>query len=279
MSGTETLLPPELERAIFEYTAEFYPYAIPRLIRVAHRVLVWIEPIAYRRIEANSSRRFSSFLAASRSKPPEFFAQHVRTIFIRNSFDDPLEDACAALALCTSVTRIAGAGPLACQGLLPVIAPMRLERIALFLTHIFPSIPTVDFGLPCFQTLTHFDVFDYLQPASEEEALVYAAKLCTLPVLTHLSLNGTVPWSAVEMLLRDCRCLEILVLLWPYTDESGQERAAQVAFDDVRFVMTGYRIYEEAVWDPPNYWTQAEAFITDKRQGKIDSRCFWMAQD
>ncbi|KAJ7065605.1 hypothetical protein C8F01DRAFT_1249183 [Mycena amicta] len=277
MSGTETLLPPELERAIFEYTAEFYPYAIPNLIRVAHRVLVWIEPIAYRSIDVNSSRRFSAFLSASKSKPPEFFAQHVQTIFIHNSFDDPLEDACAALALCTSVTRIAGAGPLVSRRLLPVIAPMRLERIALFLTHIFPSIPTVDLGLPCFQTLTHFDVFDFLR--IEEHALVYAAKLCALPVLTHLSLNGMIHWPVVEILLRDCQCLEILVLLWPYIDGSGQERAAQVAFDDVRFVMTRYNIYEEAVWDPPNYWTQAQAFITDKRQGKIDSRCFWMARD
>ncbi|KAJ7065621.1 hypothetical protein C8F01DRAFT_1366573 [Mycena amicta] len=279
MSVNETRLPHDLEREIFEYTADLYPEAIPSLLCIAHRVLAWIEPIAYHTINVDFSRRFLLFLATTKSKPPEFFATHVRRIIVRrrNSFDGPFEDACAALALCTNITQIAGVGPLCSELLLPIIAPMRLKRIAVFLTHMFPSIHAVDLSLPCFQTLTHFDVFDYMR--ADRVALAYAAKLCALPVLTHLSLNGTVPWSAVEMLLQGCRCLQVLVVLWGGSEKKGRARAAQAPFDDVRFVVTRYDIYKEAIRDPPNYWTQARAFIADKRLGKIDTRCFWMARD
>ncbi|KAJ7065619.1 hypothetical protein C8F01DRAFT_1366572 [Mycena amicta] len=285
MSVTETRLPPDLEREIFEYTADLYPAAIPNLLCVAHRVLAWIEPILYRTVHI-SPEHISAFLTAtkSKSKPPEFFAKHVQRLFITSFRAPQMDDTFAGLALCTGVTRIAGLGTLVCRSLLPVIARMRLERIALFLTYVFPSndddeheANEVDLSLPCFQTLTHFDVFDFLD--MEAVALVYAAKLCALPVLTHLSLNGTVPWSAVEMLLQGCRCLQVLVVLWGESEKKGRARAAQTPFDDVRFVVMRYHIYEEAIRDPPNYWTQARAFIADKRLGKIDARCFWMARD
>ncbi|KAJ7065616.1 hypothetical protein C8F01DRAFT_1366569 [Mycena amicta] len=277
MSVPETRLPPDLEREIFEYTAELYPAAIPSLLCVAHRVLVWIEPIAYRTIQVNRSMRFSSFPAATKSKPPEFFAKHVQRIFIDSErTSEPVKDVCAALALCTNVTRIAGARASLCRLLLPVIIPMRLERIALFLTHIFPeSVSGIDLSLACFQTLTHFDVFDYLSP---DDAMSYASKICGLPVLTHLSLNNVVPWEAVEKLLQGCRCLEILVVQWSDV-EVGKERAAQAPFDDMRFLMTGYVRMDESVLAPPNLWSLAEAFIADKRRGKIDSRCFWMTRE
>ncbi|KAJ7065684.1 hypothetical protein C8F01DRAFT_1366628 [Mycena amicta] len=285
MSVPETRLPPDLEREIFEYTAELYPAAIPSLLCVAHRILVWIEPILYRTVHI-SPEHISAFLTATKSKPPEFFAKHVQRIFITSLRGPQMDDTFAGLALCTGVTRISGLGALVCSSLLPVIAQMRLQRIALFLTPIFrrdddsedSEADSVDLSLPCFQTLTHFDVFDYMR--AERVALVYAAKLCALPrpVLTHLSLNNMVPWSAVEMLLEGCGFLQVLVLLWSHSTVSGRERAAQVPFNDVRFVVTRYRTHEESILDPPNYWTQAQAFITDKRLGKIDARCFWMAR-
>ncbi|KAJ7065598.1 hypothetical protein C8F01DRAFT_1126201 [Mycena amicta] len=281
MSVTDTRLPLELEREIFVYTAKLFPDTIPSLLCIAHRVLAWIEPIAYRTIQVNQSKRFSSFLAITKSKSPEFFAKHVQRILIdiEGAASESIEDVCAALALCTNVTRIAGARPPLSRVLLPVIAPMRLERIALFLTHIFSDgISEVDLSLPCFQTLTHFDVFDHLS-LEEDDAMLYATKLCALPVLTHLSLNDMVPWEAVQKLLQGCRCLQMLVVQWSESAERGQERAAQTPFDDVRFIMTLYGQMEDAVLDAPNFWSQAEAFIADKRRGNIDSRRFWMVRD
>ncbi|KAJ7065609.1 hypothetical protein C8F01DRAFT_1366564 [Mycena amicta] len=281
MSVTETRLPLELEREIFQYTAELYPNAIPRLLCVAHRVLVWIEPIAYHTIKVNSSRRFLAFLAATKSKSPEFFARHARRILIDESFDGPLEDVCAAPALCTKVTRLAGAGDFLGHLLLPVIIPMRLERIALSLSDIFPTaggrdLSAVDLSLPCFQTLTHLDISESV--SDEHDAMVYATKLCALPVLTHLSLTDLVSWEAVQKLLQGCRCLEVFVVQWSESDGRGRQRAGQAPFDDMRFLVTKYQPYKEAIGNPPNYWTRAEGFIADKRKGKVHPRCFWMTR-
>ncbi|KAJ7065599.1 hypothetical protein C8F01DRAFT_1249177 [Mycena amicta] len=276
MSSETARLPPELEREIFEYTAELYPGVIPNLLCVAHRVLAWIEPIAYHTIEVNKSKRFSCFTAATKSKPREFFAKHVQRILIDiRGTTESVEDMRAALALCTNVTRIAGARASPSDWLLPVMLPMRLD-------------------LPCFRTLTHLDVFDYLSP---DDASVYATKICGLPVLTHLSLNNLLPWDVAERLLKGCRCLEVLFVTGLESEEVAKEHAFQTPFDDVRFLMTTYEVKErasaaqpealpldvrlrmpqyggmdESVLDPPNFWSQAEAFIAAKRQGKIDCK-------
>ncbi|KAJ7065604.1 hypothetical protein C8F01DRAFT_1080529 [Mycena amicta] len=106
----------------------------------------------------------------------------------------------------------------------------------------------------------------------------YASKLCTLPLLTHLALNDMVPWNAVEELLQDCRCLQVLVVQWSKSEESGRERAEEAPFNDVRFLMTTFDRMEDAALEPPNLWSQAAAFGADKRSGKIDSRCSWMTR-
>ncbi|KAF7309312.1 Zn(2)-C6 fungal-type domain-containing protein [Mycena indigotica] len=271
-------LPPELEREIFEAAAEMDPPSIPRLLVVAKRVQLWIEPLAYHTVTVDDSKRFLSFLDNANGgwKPPAFFAQHVRYLFIHITTDDgvPLQPALSALKLCTGITRIAGAGPLVCRDLLPVLAGLRLERIALFLTHVFPELEEVDLGLACFQTLTHYDVFDYLP--EHAQALMYVGKLALLPCLTHVSLNDDVPWPAVEELLQTCATLRVLVLQWADGVETGIKRAAETPIRDARFVMTMFDDMEEAAWDAPNLWTLAEEFIENKRQGRIDETCFWM---
>ncbi|KAJ7065595.1 hypothetical protein C8F01DRAFT_1366552 [Mycena amicta] len=278
MLGTEPLLPPELEHELFEYTADLYPDSIPSLLCVANRVLVWLEPTIYHTIRVNYSKRFLAFLAATKLKPTEFFATHVRTIIIYSSYANrsSFPEACAALALCTNVTRIGGAGDIVCSLLLPVLASMRLQRVGFFLIPIFFPHRYPDLSLSCFQTLTHLDVFDSgsLQYQDSE----YAMKICALPVLTHLSLNDTVPWEVVNILLQGCRCLQVLVVQWTQSDK-GRQRAAEAPLDDTRFLMTSYVRMDESLLDPSNLWSKAQAFIARKRQGMIDSRCFWMDRD
>ncbi|KAJ7484164.1 hypothetical protein FB451DRAFT_1028462 [Mycena latifolia] len=95
-------LPPELEREIFETTALLYPKTIPKLLRVARRVLLWkvdmldsvhvyaayrpyrIEPLLYNIIRIcpfdTTSRADSGVQMLRRvdMKPAEFFANAVR---------------------------------------------------------------------------------------------------------------------------------------------------------------------------------------------------------
>ncbi|KAF7309233.1 Zn(2)-C6 fungal-type domain-containing protein [Mycena indigotica] len=271
-------LPPELEREIFEAAAEMDPLSIPQLLLVAKRVHLWIEPLAYHTVTVDDSMRFLSFLDNAKNgwKPPAFFAQHVRylRLFIHEE-DIPDEAILCALALCTGITRIGGAGPVVGPDLLPFLASLRLERIALSLTHVFPDLEGVDLGLPCFQTLTHYDVFDDL--SEHQQALRFVGQLALLPCLTHVSLNNDVPWPAVEELLRTCTNLRVLVLQWDSGPaEEGIKRAAETPFRNPRFVMTTFEDMEETTWAAPNLWTIAEQFIEDKRQGRIDEGCFWM---
>ncbi|KAJ6550049.1 hypothetical protein B0H19DRAFT_1160293 [Mycena capillaripes] len=43
----DAILPPELERLIFEIAALESPKSMPALILVARRVQIWIEPLLY----------------------------------------------------------------------------------------------------------------------------------------------------------------------------------------------------------------------------------------
>ncbi|KAK7047058.1 hypothetical protein R3P38DRAFT_3176535 [Favolaschia claudopus] len=57
--------PPELERYIFETAALFYPHTIPRLLPVARRVLIWIEPLLYRRVYFDEWLQTTDFFATT----------------------------------------------------------------------------------------------------------------------------------------------------------------------------------------------------------------------
>lgn len=41
--SSDPMLPPELERHIFEYAAFLYPETMPHLMLVAHRVKIWFD--------------------------------------------------------------------------------------------------------------------------------------------------------------------------------------------------------------------------------------------
>ncbi|KAJ7131271.1 hypothetical protein C8R44DRAFT_850069, partial [Mycena epipterygia] len=77
--------PPEREREIFEIAALLYPGAIPILLRVARRVLVWIEPLLYRVVYVNGHPPYSdmahALLRATTTKAPDFF-HVVRHLFV-----------------------------------------------------------------------------------------------------------------------------------------------------------------------------------------------------
>ncbi|KAF7309301.1 Zn(2)-C6 fungal-type domain-containing protein [Mycena indigotica] len=270
----EPRFPPELEREILEFAARICPESIPNLLCVARRVLLWIEPLVYHTLEIDSSKRFKAFLAATKSRPPDFFARHVHRLIIHISYDrdSPLDDAWAALALCTGVTRVAGVGAIVNPPLAWVLAGMRLERVALYLSHVFPG--SVELDSQCFQTLTHLDLFDDLW--NNEVAMEYAAKLARLPALTHLALNGTVDWDVTENLLQNCESLRILVVLWSLSASEGQTRAKEVPFRDDRFLMSKYTNMTAGVQDPPSLWSQAEEFIRRKREKRLDAALFWM---
>ncbi|KAJ7195761.1 hypothetical protein GGX14DRAFT_545819 [Mycena pura] len=68
-----------------EISAIRHPEIAPVLLRVARRVLIWIEPLLYRVMRVGKSRRrAAAFLEATKTKPPAFFADSVRVLCFDN---------------------------------------------------------------------------------------------------------------------------------------------------------------------------------------------------
>ncbi|KAJ7182911.1 hypothetical protein C8R43DRAFT_1116525 [Mycena crocata] len=84
-----TPLPAELEREIFRLAAKICPQTAPTLLRVARRVLVWVEPLLYETLILDCSVDDSlhpSLRLVLETKPPDFFRQHVRNLFLGGAF-------------------------------------------------------------------------------------------------------------------------------------------------------------------------------------------------
>ncbi|KAJ6569382.1 hypothetical protein B0H19DRAFT_1232218 [Mycena capillaripes] len=270
--------PGELEREIFETTALMHPSAIPSLLRVARRSLIWIEPFLYRVI---CSRQHPTILDATKSKPPTFFHSAVRHLFLDGTLGTwSPEEGNEILKLCTGVINFAAIGTLSNPALLPILADMRVRKMALCLEVLFGEFSSIDLGHPAFSSITHFDIFDQIEPTE--------TKICphipALPALTHLCLNNEVPWGTIQALLTDCPQLELLVILWaPSSASDAYEWAKNSTICDARFVVAVFQDYwgdwEKGARGLPNFWSAAESFVAQKRSGLIDDTVCWMGED
>ncbi|KAJ7052123.1 hypothetical protein C8F01DRAFT_1376461 [Mycena amicta] len=286
-SDDEPRLPRELEQKIFQTTALLHSSMIPPLLRVAHRVLIWVEPLLYRVLIVGGSP--GAQLNAASSKPPAFLARAVRCLVLDGGFD--YEAARSTLSFCSGVTALAVAGRDSADKLLPTIAVMPIQRIAVYLSGIMhitdASRPEEIAAHPVFHCLTHLDFFETI--SGTISALI--ALLPCLPRLTHLAFGDSGPLDTIsepmEHILRNCRSLQVLVVL--YYDRSSRPVGSAVRWAaramgeimipeslcDPRLVLSSYELWCEGVLDGPNYWTVAEDFIARKRRGEIDANNFW----
>ncbi|KAJ7052094.1 hypothetical protein C8F01DRAFT_1376435 [Mycena amicta] len=272
-SDDEPRLPRELEREIFYTAALLHPLTIPTLLRVARRVLIWVEPLLYRVLTIGGPSGVAQLNAAS-SKPPAFLARAVRCLVLDGGCD--YGTASSTLSL---------------HQLLPIIAAgaMPLQRMAGYLSDIMhitdASRPEEIAAHPVFHCLTHLDFFETV---SDTTPAMMGLLLC-LPRLTHLAfyyrqrLDQICEW--VEPVLKNCRTLHILVMLYydrsDPTDDSAAQRDAMgevpESLRDPRLVLCPYdsELWYEGALDGPNYWTLAEDFVARKRRREVDANDFW----
>ncbi|KAJ7206302.1 hypothetical protein GGX14DRAFT_643310 [Mycena pura] len=272
-------LPLELEREIFEISAVRHPKMAPVLVRVARRVLVWIEPFLYSAILVNDSRWASTFLKAIEIKGPAF-ADAVRHLCFHPSATLSTKNATNILKLCKGVTNFAPVGRFSNPTLLPVLATMHIQRLVVRLGNLFGGFHAIDLAHPLFMTITHLDINDALD-SDDAIARDVCPALPALPALTHLCL-GTMAssptlWTTLDMLLADCARLELLGVLWPRNCSTFS-----IPLRDMRLVM-GMDRSVSADWAAgatglPNFWTEAESFVARKRNGEISASCFWLGQ-
>ncbi|KAJ7055824.1 hypothetical protein C8F01DRAFT_1157800 [Mycena amicta] len=290
----EPRLPLDLERDIFILAVTIYPKTRPHLLLVARRVFEWIGPLRYKflRIDEDPWNSKGRFVQSSLDFTNEDFpiarilASGARHLVVDRTNDwasaDKLEESRRLLRLCTNTTHLAALGPVVSSALLPILESMpNLRVVALHLDHLFDGISSIYLQHLALRNITHLDIFDSLDNTEGDPMRkILSVQLPQLAALTHLSLRvmRPVPWSMVEELLRDCKQLRLLLLLWLPPSETGRVHAQQTPIRDGRLVMTSFRRWGEAAgdFDLPPFWKLADDFVQNKRAGNVPATDFWM---
>ncbi|KAJ7171434.1 hypothetical protein C8R46DRAFT_184935 [Mycena filopes] len=259
----KSTLPAEIERDIFETTAVVHPQTIPHLLRVARRVLVWIEPFLYRVVSLRQP--YTPGIRALLQKPPEFWNLAVRHLVLLDA-GDPLRfrlvDACKDI---TSLGIDSINSPVSLPSLLP---ERRIRRLAVSLARIAPELRR-----SLFATITHLAVLD-INPAI---VLPFVTEIPHLPALTHCSLffaSTGVPTSVLAQVLAETPRLRLLLVLV----ESSID--VPVVYD-LRFVIATYDSTYWDLWEAgakglPDYWSRGDEFVAKKRRGDIAESRYWL---
>ncbi|KAJ7319350.1 hypothetical protein DFH08DRAFT_391013 [Mycena albidolilacea] len=268
------LLPPELERLIFETAAELYPETIPNLLLVAVRVLEWIEPLKYRTftltVDPSTCPQFRLLQQTVKSKPVQFIHDNIRYLLADQNF--PAGSLDEVLPGCTGVISLAlfHTHP-SMVSQLEAIRPQRLSApIASFFDH-----DTVDLTLPLFSSLTHLDAFDVFAASSWSDW----SSLALLPVLTHLAFLDLANLGA-EKILAACRKLQVLIGM-------HEEFFAVQTRDDMdpRFLLMvlsteDYVVdWKIGVQGGMDFWARADAFVAKRRRGEIEPKSRYWIED
>ncbi|KAJ7016883.1 hypothetical protein C8F04DRAFT_1158935 [Mycena alexandri] len=276
------ILPVELEKEIFQMAAYSRPLSIPLLMRVAHRVKIWVEPLLFQVLVLSRHLCLDGTyipytypfaddddFSGIQSHPPSVLRDSVRHLLLYRMPGTVSEFILSASSAVEDLW-ISTAGPIGF--LLPFIGVLTLQRLYCDVKALFALQTKIDFEHPLFSRLTHLELFD--QNATES----YFA-LALIPHLTHLAFNVTGFLTISVALLETCKSLRVLVLLMltrsAVSDIAKHPALGQLS-EDPRFVQM---FCSEFVGDwqagaltGNDYWSRAEDFIARRRSGEID--CF-----
>ncbi|KAJ7818580.1 hypothetical protein B0H14DRAFT_1369733 [Mycena olivaceomarginata] len=277
-SRVALIFPPELERKIIELAAHDHPVCMPTLMLVAWRVKEWVQPLLYQTLFFGSSYRLKGHLAPraetfasliqSSTKPPSFFHQTVRNMFISDY--DSLPAADLILSTCSGVENVSIAG-IRQRTALPALSGLALKRLYCNLDDLFGSQEKIDFTHGLFVRLTHLDLF-YLGTILPSTL----SGLALIPHLSHLSFQDddyrSHP-SAPLTLLQTCSALRVLVsLISRKGDHESIDDTNILAYPRfVRMARPHYAAdWQIGVHTGDDYWVRAEVFIARRISGDID---------
>ncbi|KAJ7777018.1 hypothetical protein B0H16DRAFT_945806 [Mycena metata] len=267
------ILPPELEREIFERTAYMCPQDISSLFLVSQRVNEWIAGIRYRTVTPNGVHSSCPFRVLQRaiqsnSRPLSFFRAHVRHVVmsyscIRDETSETVEQVFSAFSGIQHFVFTQQLAPF----LLPVLASLRPRRFqAGFDPQLFVDTQLCESIFTC---LTHLALWNLTSSMSDpSRCLSFFA--CT-PSLTHLLIN-----DAFDMVPHILAASESLQVLIDYdTVDTGS--ALDDAGSDDRFVLMENRGgLGEGNQGRIDYWARADLFVAKKWRGEIKpkTRCW-----
>ncbi|KAF8186886.1 hypothetical protein K438DRAFT_1835193 [Mycena galopus ATCC 62051] len=238
-------LPPELEIQIFESAARdspFNPQLRLTLMLVASRVKIWVEPFVYQCLAFSAVNNWDRLKHIVATKPPDFLAKHVKSIYMPR-YVVTMQEAAEILLACTGVQRT-----------------LALCRLSMELSH-FLCLPA---DLRNTQTLTHLELVHW---EAKAERYPDTLDLARFSHLTHLGLRSDGlrfrwPVPMVSSMVFTCHRLRVLVLL-DYT--IGIAEGVRRALNDPRAVLVLSQVTLHD-WEP-----MAKSFSDwDLRLGKGD---------
>ncbi|KAJ7917091.1 hypothetical protein B0H13DRAFT_340129 [Mycena leptocephala] len=255
--------PLELEREIFMTAAIIHEGMIPTLLRVAHRVLVWIEPLLYRRLIFNGPgdlRRLSPAIRTLKAKPP--VRKNVRAVgFWWYCFGD--EEMRTLLSLCPGIESLVL--PHLHPATVQLLESLPLRRLTYPTYQTFFEFPLTSVDVKFFADLTHLHInsFDKHWPW-----------ISALPSLTHLCFKQqSADRASVETFLRGNKRLRLLVcttveLISPNTVWIDDPRVVLVKVArDFGTELNGYeRDWASGAGGGRDFWVRVEEFLA-KKQG------------
>ncbi|KAF7359812.1 hypothetical protein MVEN_00706400 [Mycena venus] len=274
------LLPPELERTIFEIRALARPASIPVLMLVAARVKEWVEPLLYRVVYCVHATPllppaqlcgfpiFSAelLLRIIEDKPHDFLQRSVRHLFVENIPPTAVE---SILRACNHVTNVF-------EYFTPTPHPrtlralQHLRRLTIGLPQFLQRFTLDDNAAEVFQKITHLELMDTYNDATIEDLCV---RLRFMQHLTHVAVNSFSNDVLLYNTFRSQQNLQCIVILIQNPVKTVDTHALT---DDDRFVcihqQTSYRVdWLRGADTGEDSWALADAFIAARRAGKVDA--------
>ncbi|KAJ6564606.1 hypothetical protein B0H19DRAFT_1259028 [Mycena capillaripes] len=264
MTSAETLLqppvlPPELEQEIFITAATMHEEAIPTLLLVAHRVLVWIEPLLYRTLIFRKTRHYKSRLSAAiqiiQTKPPAVIPKNVHDVMVWHP--NSKHEICTLLSMCSGVQNVV-LHSLTPATVLCLSSLQRLQRLTLP-EPLRSEVPQIHPSMPFFLALTHLHIHTFVGHLNRQW-------IGALPSLTHFCIEQPLDVDLPDLLgvLQECTKLRILVCTYPLDSLSGGILRNPTAWiDDHRVVLLALDV-------------ETDAYVQDWRSGAAGGRDFWV---
>ncbi|KAF7295763.1 hypothetical protein HMN09_01119100 [Mycena chlorophos] len=298
-------LPPELERKIFTLDAYHDAREARRLLFVAQRVKIWIEPLLWRLfIVGPDEEPERSEIAESHSSIPTMGVATFAGILARNAAmgaavhdlfftaigDTYVGEARVVLAQLPHLHNLGLGLEQPCYGILDALSPGSLRRLWTHLTELLDPASAAEGGWhlehhPALSNLTHLNIFPH-------PALPSALRL---PSLTHFALqiddsdilqSSQLPWpefrqAALSALQRTLRALVIILVDWI----SGTDESFELDSDPRLIAEPGFVLFPNGIGDAfadwvegatggMDFWEHADVFIAKRRARLVDENTF-----
>ncbi|KAJ6594575.1 hypothetical protein B0H19DRAFT_916323 [Mycena capillaripes] len=191
-------LPYELEREIFELTANAHPRCAPQLALVARHVQLWVEAVIYETIVIGGKcAKQDLFWRTFSSRPAAFFSKNIRSLHLTSGVS--YSDARRIISVCTNLSSLTcWSNPLASREEFCAILSPNLRRLSLDASILWsPTRQTFapDLTHPVFSRITHLEIVN--PPSSFNWAQLLDG---SLPRLTHLAFGDLYAAHADKMI-------------------------------------------------------------------------------